>query len=161
MSIVIGDIPKVVISYFQLRRYTVFSVLPGCARLSGIAFIALFALLSVFTGIALISGGFNAEGCPCMSIVIGDIPKVVITYFQLRRYTVFPVLPGCAFISLISLISLISRVALVAFFALQLRQGNQIIPDGIIAVLPLYESVIYPQFNLFSVCAVISRQLGK
>ena len=99
-----------------------------------------------------------------MSIVIGDIPKVVITYFQLRRYTVFPVLPGCAFISLISLISLvslISRVALVAFFALQLRQGNQIIPDGIIAVLPLYESVIYPQFNLFSVCAVISRQLGK
>ena len=99
-----------------------------------------------------------------MSIVIGDIPKVVITYFQLRRYTVFPVLPGCARLSGIAfnaLISLISRVALVAFFALQLRQGNQNIPDGIIAVLPLYESVIYPQFNLFSVCAVISRQLGK
>ncbi len=37
---------------------------------------------------------------------------------------------------------LVALVALVAFFALQLRQGNQIIPDGIIAVLPLYESVI-------------------
>ena len=115
-------------------------------------------MLSVFTGIALLSGGFHTEGYPCLSAVIGDIPEVIFPDFKPRCYAVFSVLSGVAFISLIALIS---RVALVAFFALQLRQGNQIIPDGIIAVLPLYESVIYPQFNLFSVCAVISRQLGK
>ena len=109
-------------------------------------------MLSGFTGITLLSGGFHTEGYPCLSVVVGDIPEVIITYFKLWRYTVFSVLTGR---------TCLSRVTLVAFVARQLRQGNQIIPDRIIAVLPLYESIIYIQFNLLSICAVISLQLGK
>ena len=110
-------------------------------------------MLSGFTGITLLSGGFHTEGYPCLSVIIGDIPEVIITYFKLWRYTVFSVLTGR---TCLSRVTLVAFIALVAFVARQLRQGNQIIPDRIIAVLPLYESIIYIQFNLLSICAVIS-----
>ena len=156
LSVVVGDIPEVIITYFKLWRYTVFSVLTGrtCFSLvtlvTFVAFIALFALLSGFTGITLFSGGFHTEGYPCLSVVVGDIPEVIITYFKLWRYTVFSVLTGRTCFSLVTL------VAFVTFIARQLRQSNQIIPDRIITVLPLYKSIIYIQFNLLSICAVIS-----
>ena len=115
-------------------------------------------MLSGFTGITLLSGGFHTEGYPCLSVVIGDIPEVIITYFKLWRYTVFSVLTGR---TCLSRVTLVAFIALVAFVARQLRQGNQIIPGRIITVLPMYKSIIYIQFNLLSICAVISLQLGK
>ena len=118
-------------------------------------------MLSGFTGITLFSGGFHTEGYPCLSVIIGDIPEVIITYFKLWRYTVFSVLTGRTCLSRVTLVAFVTLVTFIAFIARQLRQGNQIIPGRIITVLPLYKSIIYIQFNLFSICAVISLQLGK
>ena len=63
---------------------------------SGIAFIALFAffalraggagvtLIALFTGSSGIAGGFYAQRYPCRSVIIGNIPQIIFTDFQLR-----------------------------------------------------------------------------
>ena len=85
MSAVIGDIPNAIIADFKHGRCTVFSVLPGCARLSGIAFIARVSR------VAFIAGRLYAEGGPALSAVIGDIPNAIVADFKHGRYAVFAV----------------------------------------------------------------------
>ena len=65
----------------------VLAILSVFAIVTDIAFIALLALRTGGSGVALVSffslfsGRFYSEGTPCLTIVIGNIPKVIVADF--------------------------------------------------------------------------------
>ena len=66
--------------------------------------------------------------------------------------------------SVLSGVALVPFVSLIALVACQFRQSNQIVPYGIIDILPLNIPIICSQFHLLSIRSVASRtacQIGK
>ena len=84
MTVVIGDIPEVIVPDFQQGRCTGLTI---DASLTVGAVFAIGAILSVSAGIsfvalfAFLAGCLYAEGNPALTVVIGDIPKVIVPDF--------------------------------------------------------------------------------